>query len=166
MDTEPTHQSEGPDLASEGASGPRQDGHHSVRPDQVIPPGKPADVAPVRDLVRDVALFLPNLVKLLTRLIRDPRVPRRSKLLIGGLVVYLASPLDIIPDVVPVVGMADDVLLAVYGVKHLIDKAGEDVVLEHWDGPRDLLDLVHTVLDAVGSMVPAPVRKWIDRLSG
>ena len=137
----------------------------AVRPDEVIL-GEGGSSAQMRSLIRDVALFLPNLLKLLGRLLKDPRVPSRSKVLVGGLMVYLASPIDFVPDFIPVIGMADDVLLAVYGVKHLIDRAGEDVVLEHWDGPQDLLDLVRSVLETAGSMVPSPVRKWMDRLSG
>lgn len=136
----------------------------SVRPDEVIPPSGSSAVQ-LRALARDLALLVPNLVKLLTRLIRDPRVPRRSKLLIGGLVAYLASPVDLLPDFIPVVGMADDVLLAVYAVNHLVEKAGEEVVLEHWDGPQDLLDMVRTVLESVGQLVPGPIRRWVDRLS-
>lgn len=120
----------------------------------------------MRALVKDVAYMLPNLIKLLSRLIRDPRVPRRSKVLIGGLVAYLASPIDLLPDAIPVLGMADDVLLAAYAINHLIEKAGEDVVLEHWDGPRDLLDMVRSILDTVSQMIPAPVKRWVDRLSG
>ena len=120
----------------------------SVRPDEVILP-EGGSSAQMRSLIRDVALFLPNLLKLLGRLLKDPRVPRRSKVLVGGLMVYLASPIDFVPDFIPV-----------------IDRAGEDVVLEHWDGPQDLLDLVRSVLETAGSMVPSPVRKWMDRLSG
>lgn len=135
-----------------------------IKPDEVIPPTG-SNAAQLRVLARDLALLVPNMVKLLTRLLRDPRVPRRSKLLLGGLVAYLASPIDFIPDVIPVLGLADDVLLAVYAINHLVEKAGEEVVLEHWDGPQDLLDMVRSVLDAVGQMVPRPIRKWVDRLS-
>lgn len=138
---------------------------HSIRPDEVIPPDGGSKVQ-LRMLVRDLASLVPNLLKLLTRLVRDPRVPRRSKLLIGGLVAYLASPVDLVPDFIPGLGMADDVLLAVYAVNHLIEKAGEDVVLEHWDGPSDLLEMVRTVLDSVGELIPSPVRRWVERLSG
>lgn len=137
----------------------------SLRPDEVIPPQGGAKLQ-MRELARDMALLLPNLLKLLTRLVRDPRVPRRSKLLVGGLLGYLASPVDVIPDFIPVVGMADDVLLAVYAVNHLIERAGEEVVLEHWDGPADLLEMVRSVLDTVGQLVPTSARRWVERLSG
>lgn len=135
-----------------------------IKPDEVIPPTG-SNAAQLRVLARDLALLVPNMVKLLTRLLRDPRVPRRSKLLLAGLVAYLASPIDFIPDAIPVVGLADDVLLAAYAINHLVERAGEEVVLEHWDGPQDLLAMVRTILDGVGQMVPRPIRKWIDRLS-
>lgn len=137
----------------------------SVRPDEVIPPRGDGTVQ-LRALAKDAVSFLPNLIKLLARLVKDPRVPRRSKLLLGALLVYLASPIDILPDAIPVVGMADDVLLAAYAVNHLIARAGEEVVLEHWDGPQDLLEMVRSVLDAASSLVPPPVKKWIDRFTG
>lgn len=137
----------------------------TIRPDEVIPP-KGGTAVQLRTLVRDLTLLLPNIVKLLARLIRDPRVPRRSKLLVGALLAYIASPVDLVPDLIPMLGMADDVLLLVYAVNHLVDKAGEDVVLEHWDGPRDLLDMVRSVLDSVGQLIPSRIRHWIDRLSG
>lgn len=136
----------------------------SVRPDEVIPPQGGGKLQ-VRELAKDLAYLLPNVFKLLTRLIRDPRVPRRSKLLVGGLLAYLASPVDLVPDFIPGLGMADDLLLTAYAVNHLIERAGEDVVLDHWDGPADLLEMVRTVLDSVGQLVPPPLRRWVERLS-
>lgn len=137
----------------------------TVRPDEVIPPHGGGKLQ-VKELARDLALLLPNVIKLLTRLLRDPRVPRRSKVLIGGVVAYLASPVDLVPDFVPGLGMADDVLLVAFAVNHLIEKAGEEAVLEHWDGPADLLDMVRGILDSVGQLVPARLRRWVERLAG
>lgn len=137
----------------------------SIRPDEVISPDATASVQ-LRSLAKDVALFLPNLVKLIGRLVRDPRVPRRSKLILGGLLVYMISPIDFIPDAIPVAGRMDELLLSAYALNHLISRAGPEVVLEHWDGPQDLLELVRSILDTTGSLVPGPVQRWIDRLSG
>lgn len=137
----------------------------SIRPDEVIPPPGGSQVQ-VRALVRDVAFMLPNLLKLLTRLVKDPRVPRRSKLLVGGALAYLASPIDLIPEAIPVLGIADDILIVAYSINHLIDKAGLDVVEEHWEGPQDLLEMVRTILDSMGTLIPPKLRGWLDRLSG
>lgn len=136
-----------------------------LRPDEVIPPEAGAMVQ-LRKLAGDTILLLPNLVKLLSRLVRDPRVPRRSKLVVGAALGYVASPIDLLPEFIPVVGFADDLLLMAFAVNHLVNVAGEEVVLEHWDGPRDLLELVRSVLDVASDFVPARIRRLVGRLSG
>ncbi len=136
-----------------------------LRPDEVITPSGGAS-AQMRKLAADAVYLFPNLVKLLGRLVRDPRVPRRSKVVIGAALAYLVSPVDLIPEFVPVVGFADDVLLVSYAVNHLITVAGEDVVLEHWDGPRDMLELVRSVLEVASDLVPPQLKRLIGRLSG
>lgn len=136
-----------------------------LRPDEVITPSGGAS-AQMRKLAADAVYLLPNLIKLLGRLVRDPRVPRRSKVVIGAAMAYLVSPVDLIPEFIPVVGFADDVLLVSYAVNHLINVAGEDVVLEHWDGPRDMLELVRSVLEVTSDLVPPQLKRLIGRLSG
>lgn len=136
-----------------------------LRPDEVITPSGGAS-AQMKKLAADAVYLLPNLIKLLGRLVRDPRVPRRSKVVIGAALAYLVSPIDLIPEFVPVVGFADDVLLVSYAVNHLITVAGEDVVLEHWDGPRDMLELVRSVLEVASDLVPPQLKRLIGRLSG
>ena len=136
-----------------------------LRPDEVITPTGGAS-AQMRKLASDAVYLLPNLIKLLGRLVRDPRVPRRSKVVIGAALAYLVSPVDLIPEFVPVIGFADDVLLVSYAVNHLITVAGEDVVLEHWDGPRDMLELVRSVLEVASDLVPPQLKRLIGRLSG
>ncbi len=136
-----------------------------LRPDEVITPTG-GTAAQMRKLAGDAVYLLPNLVKLLGRLVRDPRVPRRSKVVIGAALAYLVSPVDLIPEFIPVVGFADDILLVSYAVNHLISVAGEEVVLEHWDGPRDMLELVRSVLEVTSDLVPPQLKRLIGRLSG
>jgi uncharacterized membrane protein YkvA (DUF1232 family) len=137
----------------------------SIRPDEVISPGGGSSIQ-LRQLARDSILLLPNLIKLLGRLLGDQRVPRRSKLVVGAAMAYLVSPVDLLPEVIPVVGVVDDVLVATLAINHLMAVAGEDVVLEHWDGPRDLLDLVRSVLDVANDLVPPKVRRLFRGLAG
>lgn len=136
-----------------------------LRPDEVITPTG-GTAAQMRKLAGDAVYLLPNLVKLLGRLVWDPRVPRRSKVVIGAALAYLVSPVDLIPEFIPVVGFADDILLVSYAVNHLISVAGEEVVLEHWDGPRDMLELVRSVLEVTSDLVPPQLKRLIGRLSG
>jgi uncharacterized membrane protein YkvA (DUF1232 family) len=120
----------------------------------------------VRQLARDAVLLLPNLLKLLGRLMKDPRVPRRSKLVLGAAIAYVASPVDLIPEVIPVAGVIDDIFLVAFSLNHLIKRAGSEVVTEHWDGPQDLLSLISNVLDTVADLVPARIRRTLGRLAG
>lgn len=135
-----------------------------VRPDEVLPPdGKSLQA---RRLIADAVLIMPNLAKLVARLLKDPRVPRRAKITLGIAAAYVASPIDLIPEVVPVVGWADDVLILMFALDSLIDRAGDDVVEELWDGPGDLLSLVRDVVGLARNFVPKRLSNVIDRLSG
>lgn len=137
----------------------------SVRADEVIPPAGGGSLQ-LRQLARDSVLMLPNLVKLLGRLIKDPRVPRRSKLVLVAALGYVMSPIDLLPEMIPIAGMIDDIFLVVFALNHLIERAGEEVVIEHWDGPQDLLEVVRSVLSTVNDLVPVKIRKLLGRLAG
>lgn len=137
----------------------------SLRPDDVIQPGDRGSIQ-LRKLAKDSVTLLPNLIKLLGRLLRDPRVPRRSKLVLGAALAYVASPIDLIPEMIPVIGFADDLLLVAYALNHLISVSGEELILEHWDGPRDLLEIIRSILEISSDMVPAKIRKLLTRLTG
>jgi uncharacterized membrane protein YkvA (DUF1232 family) len=138
-----------------------------VEPDEIVPPdGTSARTMQVRRLVDDLVMLLPNLVKLVARLLKDPRVPRRSKLLLGGAAAYMASPIDLIPEVIPVVGLADDLLVILFALDNLIRKSGPEIVEEHWDGPGDILSMVTEGLGLARSVIPRRVRFLMDRIAG
>jgi len=137
----------------------------AIRPDEVIAPEKGFSLQ-ARQTLKDAALMLPNLVRLLGRILKDPRVSRRSKLVVLGAVGYALSPIDLIPDFIPVAGQVDDILLVVFAVNHLIHSAGEKIVLEHWDGPQDLLGMVRGLMDVVSDLVPSRIRKLVTKLTG
>jgi len=134
------------------------------RPDDVIPPEGASIQA--RQLVKDAVLMLPNLVKLVGRLLKDPRVPRRSKVALGLAAVYVASPIDLVPEVIPVIGWADDIIFVLLAIDSLIERAGPEIVEEHWDGPGDILSLIREVLGAMRSLVPNKLSRALDRIGG
>jgi uncharacterized membrane protein YkvA (DUF1232 family) len=90
-----------------------------------------------------LARFVPDCVVLFRRLLSDPRVPRCRKLLLLALVGYLAMPLDLIPDFIPVAGQFDDAILVAIVLRTVLRGGGADLVREHWPGPEASL---HTVL--------------------
>ena len=89
-----------------------------------------------REEARALASFIPDCVVLVSRLVRDPRVPRRRKLLLLALVGYLASPIDLIPDFIPVAGQLDDTILVAFVLRQLLKTSGEPLIRELWPGPR------------------------------
>ena len=95
-----------------------------------------------RSDARALAGFIPDCVVLVRRLIRDDRVPLGRKLLLLGLVGYLAMPLDLVPDFIPVAGQLDDVILVALVLRRLLRAGGEPLVREHWPGPEQSLRLV------------------------
>jgi uncharacterized membrane protein YkvA (DUF1232 family) len=95
-----------------------------------------------REDARALATFIPDCIVLVTRLIRDSRVPRRRKLLLLGLVGYLALPFDLVPDFIPVAGQLDDALVVALVLRHFVRAGGEPLIRELWPGPGRSLDLV------------------------
>jgi len=91
---------------------------------------------------RALAGFVPDCVVLVTRLLRDERVPRRRKALLVGLTAYLALPFDLVPDFVPVAGQLDDVILVALVLRHLVRASGPELIREHWPGPERTLELI------------------------
>jgi uncharacterized membrane protein YkvA (DUF1232 family) len=89
---------------------------------------------------RELATLLPNLVRMCRTLLRDRRVPRSSKLLVGFAVLWFLSPIDLVPEFIPVLGPLDDALLAALVVRHLVRRAGREVVAEAWPGDPATLD--------------------------
>jgi uncharacterized membrane protein YkvA (DUF1232 family) len=98
-------------------------------------------VAGRRGGARDVARFIRDCIVLVRRLLGDPRVPRRHKLLLGALVGYLALPFDLVPDFIPIAGHLDDALLVVLALRAVLRGSGE-LLREHWPGPESSLALV------------------------
>jgi len=85
-----------------------------------------------RTAAREAALLLPSLARLFKDLIRDPRVPRRSKGLLMFGVAWIVSRIDLIPEFIPLLGPLDDAVVAALVLRRLVRTAGRDLVLEHW----------------------------------
>lgn len=134
----------------------------SVRPDgMVTPDGR--SIRRITPWLTDAVLALPNLAKLLLRLLRDPRVPGKSKILVGLTLGYLVTPLDLIPDI-PIIGQTDDLLLIAFSLNRLIATSGDELVLEHWDGSMDVLELLKSVTEFGAGLMPKKAKALLDRV--
>ena len=91
---------------------------------------------------RAVAGFVPDCAVLFKRLATDPRIPRRKRALLVATAAYLAMPLDLIPDFIPVAGQLDDAILVALTLRTLARAGGREMVIEHWPGPPQSLAVV------------------------
>lgn len=111
----------------------------------------------IKQLIRD----LPRFVKLLWSLYRDPRVSVLDKGLVLATIAYIVVPMDLIPDFLPVLGQIDDVYLLALALDRLLNNAGIDLLLEHWEGEVASLEMAITALDKAGSFLPEQVRSLL-----
>ena len=135
-----------------------------LTPDEVISPN--GERVRARSLLTAVTTVVPNPIKLVARLLKGPRVPLRAKLTLGAVGLYVVSPVDLLPEFLPVVGWADDILMVMYALDNLISRAGPEVVAEHWDGPGDILKMIQDVVGVGRTLMPKRLAGVLDKLSG
>jgi uncharacterized membrane protein YkvA (DUF1232 family) len=111
-----------------------------------------------RETLLQLARDLPKFVRLLWGLYRDPRVSVFDKGLVVATIAYIVMPLDLIPDFLPLLGQIDDIYLLALALDRLLNNAGVDVLLEHWEGEVSSLELAISALDKAGSFLPEQVR--------
>ena len=97
---------------------------------RTLPPG----------LARDLARFLPDCVTTARRLRRDPRVPRRAKVAVAIAAVWVLSPIDLIPEFLPVIGPLDDVVVVALVLRYAARSVPREVLMEAWPGNPALME--------------------------
>ncbi|WP_338069447.1 YkvA family protein [Specibacter cremeus] len=84
--------------------------------------------------MKDALRLLPDLLRVVRRLAADRAVPRGVRIKLALLLVYLVSPLDLVPDFLPVIGYADDVIIVALVLRSLLRSAGPEPLRRHWPG--------------------------------
>ena len=106
------------------------------------------------DIAVEGLLLIPNTVKLLARLVRDPRVPIRRKVPLAAALGYVVSPIDIIPNSILGVGLLDDAVVVSLALDALLADTAPSIIHEHWDGSVDALDISLSVMRWGATLVP------------
>jgi uncharacterized membrane protein YkvA (DUF1232 family) len=104
---------------------------------------------------------LPELVRLIARLVGDPLLPRTAKIALAAAMVYLASPIDLIPDFVPLIGYLDDVLVAALLVDGILNWVDRGLVLKYWPGSPDSLERLSRAARLLAVWVPRRLKARI-----
>src|ERR1700759_5143207 len=108
--------------------------------------------------LRDLLLFIPNLMKLLYDLLKDPRVSQADKAILAGVIMYVIVAIDVIPDFIPFVGMIDDSYLVAIALLRLLNRADRQIVLDHWNGNVDIKQLVESIANITTYFLPERIR--------
>jgi uncharacterized membrane protein YkvA (DUF1232 family) len=98
----------------------------------------------LRARASELAVLLPNLVLLFRGLLHDSRVSRGNKAWIWFALVWTLSPIDLVPEFIPVAGPLDDVIVAALVLRHVLRRADREVVATHWRGEPSTLDAILT----------------------
>jgi uncharacterized membrane protein YkvA (DUF1232 family) len=109
--------------------------------------------------VRTLVRALPDVARALARLVRDPVLPRSVKLTVAAALVYLLSPIDMIPDVAPLVGYVDDLLLGAVVVDGILSHVDRRLVLRYWPGTPRSLERVARAARVLSLWVPGRMKR-------
>jgi uncharacterized membrane protein YkvA (DUF1232 family) len=90
--------------------------------------------------IKELASFLPDCVTTVRRLRGDPRVPRRAKLVVGLAGLWVLSPIDLIPEFLPVIGPLDDVVVVALALRYAARQMPPELLFEAWPGRRSVLE--------------------------
>lgn len=114
----------------------------------------------LRSRMGNFLMFLPNMVRLLGRLLKDARVPTAEKALFLAAIVYVISPIDLIPDIFPFIGQVDDIYMVALSLLRLVNRTNAEVVREHWTGGGDIVSFA----DSIASIAPMLLPKRVTRV--
>jgi uncharacterized membrane protein YkvA (DUF1232 family) len=100
---------------------------------------------PSRGSVREVTRFLPNIVRLMWSLSRDREVPRSVRYRLMIAFAYNVQPINLVPDFIPVIGFADNIVVIGWALRSTVRLAGNDVVVRHWRGSAEDLEVLYRI---------------------
>jgi len=110
-------------------------------------------------LLREALRLLPDVLRLIRRLAADPGLPRGVRIRLGAVLVYLALPIDLIPDFIPVLGYADDAIIVTAVLRSVVRRAGIGAVRAHWPGTDDGFAALARLTSLPGTAPPEPARR-------
>ena len=113
----------------------------------------------LKSRMKNLLMFLPNMIMLTARLMVDSRVPRTERALFAAALIYAIVPFDFIPDMIPFVGQIDDLFLISLTLLRLIDRSDDSVVREHWRGGGDIVALAESAATLAPLLMPRRISR-------
>lgn len=97
----------------------------------------------------DYVFIIPDMAALLFRLLKDKRVPMKTKIIISAAIAYIGFPTDIIPDSIPFIGKVDEIAVAFFALERIISDVPTRIILENWEGKNDIVFVIRNIIDYV-----------------
>jgi len=113
----------------------------------------------LKSRMKNLLMFLPNMIMLSMRLMADSRVPRTERALFAAAIIYAIIPFDFIPDMLPFIGQVDDIFLISLTLLRLIDRTDDRIVREHWRGGGDIVQLAESVVTVAPLLIPRRISR-------
>lgn len=113
----------------------------------------------LKSRMKNLLMFLPNMIALSGRLMVDARVPKTERALFAAAVIYAIIPFDFLPDMIPFIGQVDDIFLIALTLLRLIDRTDDGVVRQHWRGGGDIVALAESVAAIAPALMPRRVAR-------
>jgi uncharacterized membrane protein YkvA (DUF1232 family) len=104
-----------------------------------------------------------KLIDFVRSLAEDDRIPLRNRIVLGGLVTYLLTPIDIVPDFVPILGWLDDAFITLIVLDYIFNSADTDLILEHYPWNKDRFRKMQMYVDRLSWLIPSTVKKVLFR---
>lgn len=95
---------------------------------------------------RALAGFIPDCLVLFKRMLSDPRISWWRRAMLAGLIAYLALPIDLVPDLIPVIGQLGDAIIVALVLRTVLRASGELLLVEHWPGPDQFLRVMRRLV--------------------
>ncbi len=125
--------------------------------------GSIIDTAGVKYRFVQALMLLPNMLKLIYRLVGDFRVPLAEKAMLMATAAYIVMPMDFMPDFIPFMGQIDDLLLIALVFRRLVNAAGHELVMSYWDGDPEIMNTITWIIDWSEHILPAGIYDKIVR---
>lgn len=103
----------------------------------------------------DYIFVIPDMVALIYRLLKDKRVPMRTKMIISAAVAYIACSRDIIPDKIPFIGKIDEISVAFFALDRIVSDIPVYIILENWEGKNDIILVIKSIIEYVTNFTNA-----------
>lgn len=126
--------------------------------------GRSAVEKKMPDKIKDISKYIfvvPDIIALIYRLLKDKRVKLKTKIAIAGSIVYLALPVDLIPDFIPLIGGFDDLGVAFFALDIIVNEVSLDIILENWSGENNIILVLKKGIDFLTNYTAA---KNVERL--